>query len=658
MPSMFSSALRTRVRSVVPAVFAGSAIVVSIQAVHADEMVALGDGKPAVERLANMSLEDLSKLEVTSVSKTPVPVHDAPASIYVITRDDILRSGALHLTDVLRLAPNLQVRQLDNSRYEVTARGFGGAVGSQNFANKLLMLIDGRSVYTPLFSGIYHDMQDLLLDDIDRIEVISGPGATLWGPNAMNGVINIITRSGHLSHEPLLKAAGGNMERSVGARYGGRWGDGTGAWRVYGKFLDRDALELQDGTSARNDWHKTQLGFRTDWGRGQDQYTVQGDSYRAQLDDLQTPDQMVMGHNLLGRWQRPSGRSLWQVQAYYDYTKRNRPTGGAAFALHTVDLELQQQLDLQRHRVVWGAGWRLHHYEITNGVGLLFDPDERDAQMGNFFVHDTYKLTTRVDLIAGLKLEKTDKDGWVPLPEARIAWRAAPRHLLWAGAARAIRASTPFDRDVVEVVGDLVFLVGNKGFDPEEVDTLELGWRAEAHPNLSVSTAVFLNFYENLRTIEPAPDGAFLPLRWDNNMKGRSYGAEAWAKWQVTRAWRLSPGIRVLQKDLRWEDDASELLGFAQAANDPERQLMLTSSLDLGASVTFDTTLRYSSQLPDPRLDERYQFSASIGWQVTPGLDVSISGANLFDPRHEEYPTADGGQVIDRSFIAQARWRL
>jgi iron complex outermembrane receptor protein len=620
--------------------------------------IVVADARPAVERLANMSLEDLSQLEVTSVSKTPEPVNDAPASIYVITRDDIVRSGAVHLTEVLRLAPNLQVRQLSNSRYEVTARGFGGAVGSQNFSNKLLMLIDGRSVYTPLFSGIYHDVQDLLLDDVERIEVISGPGASLWGPNAMNGVINVITRSAHLANEPLLKASAGNFERSLGARYGGRWGNGTGAWRIYGKYLDRDALELQDGSSAKNDWQKTQLGFRTDWSHGQDQITVQGDSYRAELDDLQTDDQMVMGHNLLGRWQRAAGRSLWQVQAYYDYTKRNRPTDGAAFSLHTLDLELQQQLNLERHRWVWGAGWRAHRSEISDGTALLFDPHERDAQIGNFFAQDTYALTSTLDLTGGLKLEKTDKDGWVPLPEARLGWRVHPRHLLWAAASRAIRASTPFDRDVGEVVGGLEFLVGNKDFDPEKVETFELGWRAQPMPDLSVSTAVFLNLYDDLRTIEPAPDGAFLPLRWDNEMKGRSYGMEAWAKWQVTPMWRLSPGVRVLQKDLRWKSGASELLGFEQAANDPERQVMLTSSLDLVRGITFDATLRYISQLPAPRLDDRCELSASIGWQVTPNLDLTVSGANLLDPRHEEYPTADGGQVIERSVLAQARWRL
>jgi iron complex outermembrane receptor protein len=617
-----------------------------------------GKSRPAVERLASMSLEDLSQLQVTSVSKTPEPVQGAPASIYVITHDDIVRSGAVHIVDVLRLAPNLQVRQINNSRFEVTARGFGGALGAQNFSNKLLMLIDGRSVYTPLFSGIYHDVQDVLLDDIDRIEIISGPGATLWGPNAMNGVINVITRSADLAHEPMLKAAAGNMERTVAGRYGGRWHGRTGAWRVYGKFLERDALELQNGQSAENDWHKTQVGFRTDWSHGDDQLTVQGDSYRARLDESGQPNQMVMGHNVLGRWQRPSGRSLWQVQAYYDYTKRSQPVGGAAFHLHTVDLELQQQLNLERHRWVWGAGWRLHRYEVTDGAGLLIDPNERDANIGNVFAQDTYELTSTLSLTAGLKVEKTDRDGWVPMPELRLAWQAGPRHLLWAGAARAIRASTPFDRDVIERIDDLVFLVGNKDSDPEKVDTIELGWRAQPHPGVSVAAAVFLNYYDDLRTIEPAPDGAFLPLRWDNLMEGKSYGAEAWAKWQVTSTWRLSPGVRVLQKDLRWKDDASELLGFEQAANDPERQLLLTSSLDLGHAVTFDATLRYVSQLPDPRLDERYQFSASIGWQVTPGLDVSLTGANLSDPRHEEYPTADGGQVIDRSFIAQVRWRL
>jgi iron complex outermembrane recepter protein len=605
-----------------------------------------------VERLAKMSLEELSRLPVISVSKAPEPIQTAPASIYVITRDDILRSGAFHLMDALRLAPNLQMRQLTHSRFELGARGFGGAVAAQNFPNKLLVLIDGRSVYSPLFSGVYYDVQDLLLDDVERIEVISGPGATLWGPNAVNGVINVITRSAHLSDQPLLKAAAGNQQRMVGARHGGRWDEGRGAWRVYGKWFERDPLEFQDGSSAQNDWTK----FRSDWGRDADRYTLQGDRYRARQDELGQPDQFVAGHNLLGRWEHRAQQGVWQLQAYYDYTKRGQPLGGAAFSLHSFDVELQQRLALARHHLTWGLGWRLHRYDITDGPALSFEPARQTVHIGNVFVQDRYPLRPGLDLTLGLKIERTDEDGWVPLPELRLAWQAHERHLLWAAAARAIRASTPFDREVVEQLGGVVFLRGNPGFEPERVDAFELGWRAQVLQRVSLSSSLFFNIHDDLRTVEPDPAFGFLPLRWDNRLEGRSYGLEAWAKWQVTRAWRLSPGFRLVRKDLRFEPGSSELLGVEQAGNDPERQVLLTSSLDIGPALTFDATLRHVSALPDPRLDAQYDLGAALGWQLGPQLDLQLSGSNLLEPRRAEYPSADGGQFIERAVLLHARW--
>ena len=272
-------------------------------------------------------------------------------------------------------------------------------------------------------------------------------------------------------------------------------------------------------------------------------------------------------------------------------------------------------------------------------------------------MQDTIALTDSVDLSIGLKAERDSFSGWNPLPDVRLAWRPGGRSLLWGAASRAIRSPTPFDTDVVEKVGTTVFLTGNDSFDPERVDTYEIGYRLQPTPNLTFATSVFYNVYDDLRTIEPASSTQFLPLRWDNLMEGDTYGFEAWAKWQVTPWWRVTPGLRLLRKKLRFSAGASTLLGVEQAGNDPKSQASLTSSMDLGANVTFDTTLRYVDELPSPALQSYYELSASVRWYAWRHLEVALSGFNLMNPRHQEYPSPSG-EFIRRSVIAQAQWRF
>lgn len=345
------------------------------------------------EDLSKMSLEQLTNVEVTSVSKRPEPIERAPSAIYVITQEQILRCGATSIPEALRLAPNLQVRQLTSNTYAIGARGFGGHQGDQNFSNKLLVLIDGRSVYTPLFSGVYFDAQDVLLEDVDRIEVISGPGATLWGANAMNGVVNIITRSAYLSTGTLARVAAGNQEQAFAARVGDKVG-GDAAYRVYGLGVRRDAFQFSNGASARDPWWKVQAGFRADWSLANDGLTLQGDAYHAIEDQIGANSQLVAGANLLGRWQHSTDRIQTQLQAYFDQTQRDAPATGDAFVLHTYDLELQQNLTLGSiNRLVWGAGERVNQYAITNSKQLLFLPSDRALTLGNIFFQDTLAVT-------------------------------------------------------------------------------------------------------------------------------------------------------------------------------------------------------------------------------------------------------------------------
>jgi iron complex outermembrane receptor protein len=608
------------------------------------------------EALAQLSLEQLSQLEVTSVSKAAEPLSAAPASIYVITQDEILRAGATSLVEALRLAPNLQVSQYNGTYYVAGARGLAGAQEAQNFSNKLLILIDGRSVYSPLYSGVYLDTQDVVMDDIERIEVISGPGATLWGANAMHGVINVITRPAYLTDTPLFSVGYGDQEAVAAMRYGARLSE-TLAYRVYGKAFEREPTELVDGGSAGDDWHKVQAGFRVDGTVDADHFTLQGDLYRGdQMLEVPGGNTRVEGANLLGRWTRSEDDADWQVQAYYDYTARGAPADGVAFDLHTVDLEAQRRLRRDRHRWILGAGLRYHDYRINNTLPLAFEPPHRDLTLGNVFVHDTISLGPNVDLSLGLKGEHDSFSGWNLLPDVRLAWRPTDASMVWAAASRSIRSPTPFDQDVVERLGGVVYLTGNPEFGPEQVDTFELGLRGQPSELFSYTVTVFYNVYDDLRTIEPAPV-TLLPFRWDNLMEGDSYGFEGWAKWQVTDWWRLSPGIRLLEKELEFSRGASELLGLWQAGNDPSAQATLTSSMDLSSTLTLDATLRHVGALPEPRLDAYEELNVTLGWRASRALHLSLSGFNLLDSRHLEYP-APSGNYVRRAVLAQARWRF
>ncbi len=612
------------------------------------------DAQDAVERLSRLSLEELGNVEVTSVSKAAQPLQSAAASIFLITRDDIRRSGAHSLPEALRLAPNLQVIRLTSSNYEIAARGLGGNQEAQNFPNKLLMLVDGRSVYTPLFSGIYLDAQDVLLDDVERIEVISGPGATLWGANAMNGVINVITRKSADTQGLLANVSAGNSEQRAEARWGARAGDAL-AYRFYAKGFKEGSQDLPDGHSAGDSWKKGQAGFRLDWQQGADVVTTSGDAYRA-TEDIpgQSGDTTIDGGNLLARWQHSAGRTETQLQAYIDRTHRASSFDSSGFTLTTYDVELQQSVDLGRHRLIWGAGTRFSDYDIDNTPSLLFVPAHRTLRLGNVFAQDTFALTTGLNLIAGIKFEEDPYSGWSTLPDLRLSWQPVDNTLLWVSGARAIRSPTPFDTDVVELVGQ-PFLIGNPDFEPEKVTAYEAGYRTQPNASLTITVTAFVNQYDDLRTIELNPATGFLPLKWGNRMKGDTYGVEAWADIQLTPWWRLSPGVRTLHKRLHFEEGASTLLGVAQAGNDPTNQAMLRTSIDVGSRGTFDLHLRHTDTLPSPDTPGYYELNARFGWRWTDAIEVAISGSDLLHRRHVEY-AAPAGELIGRSVVAEWRW--
>ena len=606
-----------------------------------------------------MSLEQLSNLTVTSVSKAPEALSEAPAAVYVITHDDIVRSGVTSLPEALRLAPNLDVRQLTSSDYVVSARGFSGAPEAQNFSNKMLILIDGRSIYSPLFSGVYLDASDVLLRDVDRIEVISGPGGALWGANAVNGIINIITRSAQETTGTHASVGAGNLTQQVEAQYGGNIGD-SAAVRVYARADRRGAMQLADGSSAHDNWQKTVAGFRADWSRASDALLLEGDAYRA-LENQPGPgeaDQLVAGGDVLGRWVHDSGRSRLQLQGYFDESERRQPIGGAGFVLRTYDLSLQQNLSLgAAGQLVWGGGERVNQYAISNTPTLAFEPPRRALTLGNLFGRETFSPVEDLKLIAGAKLEDDPFAGWQFLPSARLAWTPHDDLLLWAAASRSVRSPTPFETDVTEKIGPVLALEGNDAFRPEAVKAYEIGYRGTPAPAVTLSLSAFYNVYDDLRTVETSPVTGLFPLTWGNLMHGDTYGVEGWANWQVTDWWRLSPGFRTLVKHLRFAPGASGILGTAQAGDDPRGQFQLTSSMTLPERLDLDATLRHVGALPDPQLPAYWELSARLGWRATDRLEVSLSGSNLLHARHLELPLPYG-EYIGRSVFARLDWSL
>ncbi|MGH8229970.1 MAG: TonB-dependent receptor plug domain-containing protein, partial [Steroidobacteraceae bacterium] len=400
-----------------------------------------------------MTIEQLSNVEVTSVSKTPQTLSDAPAAIYVITREDILRSGATTLPEILRLAPNLQVAQITAGSFAITARGFNGTA-----ASKLLVLIDGRSVYTPYHSGVDWSVQDILPDDIERIEVISGPGAALWGANAVNGVINIITRRSDDTQGVTAEAGDGNLESRATLQYGGKIGADV-SYRAYVDSFHHADDVTAAGTNAQDAWHQSQGGFRLDWTPGVDLVSLQGDFYGGSKNQLSSPAEVTSGDNVLARWNHElSNGSALQIQTYYDYAASSIP-GAVSDYLNIEDVDLQHSFAWGTHQsIVWGGGLRVETDEFrttpSSTQSLFFSPARRTLEIDNLFVQDSISLSSALKLILGTKLEEDRPyTSLEPLPSARLAWKVTNSQLVWAAISRAIRAPSRLDRDLFEVAG-------------------------------------------------------------------------------------------------------------------------------------------------------------------------------------------------------------
>jgi iron complex outermembrane receptor protein len=614
---------------------------------------------PSLEELSRLSIEELANIDVSSVTRTSQALSDAPAAIYVITHEDAVRSGATNLAEILRLAPNLHVARVTANSYAVSARGFNGTA-----ADKLLVLIDGRSVYTPYSHGVFWDAQDVPAEIIDRVEVISGPGATLWGANAVNGVINVVTRRAGADPGGALQVGVGDRSRRVGVQYAGALGERL-AYRVYASGVDYEQSATAAGANAEDAWRKWQGGFRLDWTPGADLVTVQGDGYRGVEDQLTTDDQKIAGYNLMARWTRPVGAGTLQAQVYYDYLERQVDETTAW--LRTYDLDLQHSFAVgSAHQVVWGGGYRMteDYFPLLPVPGVLqaFRPIGRTLHFYNVFAQDTVALTSDLKLTVGLKIEHDPYSGKQYLPSARVSWKLAPDALVWAAASRAVREPSRLDRDFVQFTGANLVLTG-EDFQPEKLTAYEIGYRAQPSDRSSVSISAYYNVYDRLRSFEFT--AGKLPLIFANQMEGETYGLEAWGSYQVTDWWRMSAGAFWMHKDLRFKPGSAQVGGVQIAGDDPSHQVSLRSAMQLGPKVQFDLDLRHVDDLPAPASPAFAELGARLRWLVNDKLEVVFIGSNLLHHRHLEFGSTgaafqlgSSGVETGRSFFVDTRWRF
>jgi len=600
--------------------------------------------------LGDLSLEQLSNIQVTSVSRHAENIQDAAASVYVITADDIRRSGVTSLPEALRLAPNLEVARVNSSQYAISARGFNNSIG-----NKLLVMIDGRTVYTPLYSGVFWDAQDVMLEDIDRIEVISGPGATLWGSNAVNGVINIITRSAKDTQGTLLAAGGGNTEKDGAARYGGEL-DSGGHYRVYGMGFDRSGTETATGATQNDAWGKGQVGFRSDWDGNGRNFTLQGDAYDGEEDQGLPGTTRLAGLNLLTRYDRQlDNGSDVQVQAYYDRTQRNEP-GAYAEELDTFDVELQHSIQLtSQNQLLWGGGYRYSFDRVENSAVIAFLPADADLAWGNLFAQDEISLRTNLNLTLGARLESNPYTNVQVLPTARLAWKLTPDQLIWGDMTRAVRAPSRLDRDLFSPSDPPYLLAGGPNFQSEVSDVYETGYRAQPLTAVSYSVTLFHQIYEHLRSLEPTDSGGFVIA---NEMSGTGNGVEAWGDYQATRTWRLSAGLLELRQELGLDPGSHDFTGPSAEGNDPKYQWTLRSSINITDTQEFDLSVRRVGALPDPAVPAYTALDARFGWQVQHNVELSLTGQNLLGPQHIEFGAPATASEIGRSLFLKLLWRM
>jgi iron complex outermembrane receptor protein len=636
--------------------------------------------------LADLTMEQLMNESVTSVSKKQTNLYDAAAAISVITSEDIMRLGITSIPEALRLVPGLDVARVNSNDWAISSRGF-----NRDFSNKLLVLMDGRSVFTPSFGGVNWKAQDMVLEDLDRIEVIRGPGATLWGANAVNGVINITSKSSKDTQGFLVSTAVGTEEQPLTSiRYGGEVNPGL-HYRTYLQYFNRDEFSDLSGGSAGDSWDSIRGGFRSDWQASvQDLVTVQGDVYTVGSGgNLTIPtfvppytmdqpmDNTSRGGNLLGRWTRTFDEtSHLSVQSYFDYF--HTEIGESSESRRTADVQLEHRLPFgSRNDVVWGIGYRFTSDDFNNSPSITWNPTSRGLNILNTFLQDEITLVPdHLRLTLGSKFEHNDYTGWETQPSARLIWKPSAKHSVWTSFSHAV--STPSRIAAEGRINTSVFptntgalvqtaALGNHGVVSEELDAFEAGYRMEVTPDLSFDLVTFYNRYDHITGIEagtpvaesrPVPH-LLVPLDFASTISGDTYGGELSVQWRPAEYWKITASYSLLQMRLSPEDGTSHANPQQQAGL--RSYLALPWNLELNGAAYFVDQVEPKPFNGSPSSIPAY-LRADIGlvWHATPTLDLGIWGYNLLDGGHPEFISQFSRQIteVPRSIMAKLTWRF
>jgi len=643
---------------------------------------------PAPPDLTQFSLEDLMNVEVTSVSKKQQKIAKTGAAIFVITQEDIRRSGATNIPDLLRMVPGVDVARIDHSTWAVSIRGFNGV-----YANKVLVLIDGRSVYHPAYSGVLWYAQDVPLEDLERIEVIRGPGGTVWGANAMNGVINIITKSAQETRGGLIVGGGGSDAQAEGLiQYGGTAGQ-NGDYRVYGRYSNLGKSDAATLAQPADSKRLEEAGFRSDWNLSpRDLLTVQGEirlvdggqtvtgAIAQAVPAVGTFSEPVADDdgNLLARWTHTfvNGSDI-SLQAYFDQSHASASVGDDWSSIG--DLDFQNHLSAgSRNDVVWGLSYRVNANRFGSSDVVTLNPLRRTDSLYGTFVQDEITLTKALSLTLGSKFEHNDYTGFEIEPSAQLVWTPSARHTIWASAAKAIRQPSNIDEGLQAVSSvvalpqgliGLVTLSGNPNTKVEQLHDYEAGYRAQLNRRLSLDVTGFVSFYQNLETLEPeAPYFAIapgfphyvIPFIYDYKAHAFSYGAEAFANWNVTDRWRISPSLTMLDLSVTRDPSSQDSTIEQLPGYSPRRSFQVRSFINLRRSLEWDQTIGYTGPLAVENIPGYVRLDTRVGWRLGEFWEFSVVGQNLLAPRHAEFPNIDFVDHMQdqRSAFGKITWRF
>ena len=640
----------------------------------------------SADDLENFTLEQLVNIQVTSVSKMETDLFTAPAAIYVITQEDIRRSGLTSIPELLRMVPGLDVARIDANHWAISARGF-----NDQYANKLLVLIDGRSVYSPAFGGVYWNVQDTPLADIERIEVIRGPGATLWGANAVNGVINIITKSAKDTQGGLVTVTYGTEDQpSTTVRYGGELATNL-FYRAYIEYFNRDNFSDAAGHGTADAWDAVRGGFRLDWEPStEDKFTLQGDVYNSAAGETVDETTLVppfvnrtnlvdrnRGGNVLGRWTHNfSDTSQLTLQTYYDHAEQG--DNSIMVENDTYDFDLQHRFALgTRQDIVWGAGYRQVAEHASSDFYSSLTPANDHEQIASAFLQDDITaVENRLHLILGSKLEHNDSTGFEIQPSMRLAWTPTEKQTVWAAISRAVRTPTEGQQDIRDnrtVVQPpagppvLASVFGNPNLKSEELTAYELGYRIKPVERLSFDATAFYNVYDDLVyavqgapffETDPAPPHVVVPLTFQNGQSAQTYGGELSAEWRVTDNWKLTAGYTFLQTCF---EPKTTLNG-----TDPQHQFQIHSDLNLPDHVELNGAIYYIGQInalqgnATTRVPSYFRVDLGLTWHPFKSLEVGIYGQNLLADRHTEFTSYITTVLteIPRSVMGRMTWRF